>query len=79
MSLAWADASSEETWDMVSVSVATVARSSAVAVARLAKASTVSDWWSAVVLKVSTALARGKFCPAVRRKFSFHSQCAFAK
>ena len=79
MSLAWAEASSKEIWTMVSVSVATVARSAAVAVARLAKASTVSNWWSAVGLKVSTALARGKFYPAVRRKFAFHSRCAFAK
>ena len=38
-----------------------------------------SDWWFVVGLKVSTALARGKCCPAVRRKFAFHSRCAFAK
>ena len=74
MSLAWAESSSEEIWAMVSVSVATVARSVAVAVTRLAKAYTVSEWWSAVELKVSTVLARGKCCPAVRRKFAFHSR-----
>ena len=79
MSLAWAEASSEESWDMVSVRVATVARSVTVAVTRLAKASTVSDWWSAIGLKLSTALARGKCCSTVRRKFAFHSRCAFAK
>ena len=79
MRLAWAEASSEESWAMVSVSVETVARYAAVDVARLDNTSTVSDWWSAVELKVSTALARGKYCPAVRCKFAFHSQCAFAK
>ena len=79
MSLAWAEASSEEIWAMVSVSVVTVARSAAVAIAKLAKASTVSEWWSAVELKVSMALARGKYFPAVRPKFAFHSRYAFAK
>ena len=59
MSLAWAEASPEESWVMVSVSVATIARFDAVAVARFARASTVSDWWSDVELKVSTVLARG--------------------
>ena len=44
MSLAWTEASSEEIWAMVSVSVATVARSAAVAVSRFARASRVSDW-----------------------------------
>ena len=73
MSLAWAEESSEESWAMVSVRVATVARSTAVAVARFDRASTVSDWWSAVELKALAALARGKFCPAVRHKFAFHS------
>ena len=79
MSLAWDEASSEESWAIVSVSVVNVARSAALAVARLAKASTVSDWWSAVGLKVSTVLAQGKFFPALRRRFAFHSRCAFAK
>ena len=79
MSLAWADSSSEEIWAMVFIRVATVARSAAVAVARFVRSSTVSYWWSAVELKASTALARGKCCPVVRRKFSFHSRCAFAK
>ena len=53
--------------------MATVAQSADVAVARLDKAFTVSDWWFVVGLKVSTALARGKCCPAVRHKFAFHS------
>ena len=79
MRLAWDEASSKESWAMVSVSVATVTLSASVAVARLAKASTVSDRWSAVGLKVSMALARVKCCPAVRRKFAFHLRCAFAK
>ena len=79
MSLAWAEASFEESWAMVSVSVATVARYSGVDIARLAKAYTVSNWCSAVGLKVSTALARGKCCPAVRQNFAFHSRCAFVK
>ena len=73
MSLAWAEASSEESWDMVSVSVVNVPRSAAVAVSKFARDSTVSDWWSAVGVKVSTALAQGKCCPAVRRKFALHS------
>ena len=79
MSFAWAEASSEESWAIVYVSVATVARSSDVAVARLATASTVSDWWFVVGLKVSKAFAWGKCCSAVRRKFAFHSRCAFVK
>ena len=61
MSLAWAEAISDESWAMVSVSVETVAQSAAVDVARLSKSSTVSDWWSDVGLKVSTAFARGNF------------------
>ena len=52
MSLAWSESSSKESWYMVSVSVANFVRSAAMAVARLSKASTVSDWWSAVELKV---------------------------
>ena len=44
MSLAWAEASYKESWAMVSLRVATVARSAAVAVARFARASTVLDW-----------------------------------
>ena len=58
MSLDWAEKSSKESWAMVSVRVATVDRSAAVAVARFARASTVSNWYSAVELKASTALAR---------------------
>ena len=58
MSLDWAKASSKESWAMVSMSVETVARSVAVAVVRLAKVSTVSDWWFVVGLKVSTALEK---------------------
>ena len=73
MSFAWDEASSKESWDIVSVSVATVARSADVDIARLAKVSTLSDWWFVVGLKVSTALAWGKCCPAVRHKFAFHS------
>ena len=73
MILAWVEASSKEIWVMVYVRVANVARSAAVAVFRFARASTVSDWWSAVELKALAALARGKFCPAVRHKFAFHS------
>ena len=59
MSLAWAEASSEEIWEMMSVRVATVARSAAVAVDRFARASMVSEWWLAVELKASMALAQG--------------------
>ena len=44
ISFAWADASSDESWAIVSMSVATVALSTAVAVARLARASMVSAW-----------------------------------
>ena len=72
MSLAWAESSSEESWAMVYLSVVTVAQSAAVAVTRFARASNVSDWWLAVELKASTALARGIFFPAERRKFAFH-------
>ena len=79
MSLAWAEASSKESWAMVSVSLDTVARYAAVVVARLARASTVSDWWSAMELKESTGLAWETCCPVVRRKFDFYSQCASAK
>ena len=63
---------------MVSVNVATVALSSAVAVARLARASTVSAWW-VVRLVESTEFALGKCCPTVRRRFALHSRCDFAK
>ena len=79
MSLDWAEASYEKIWAMVYVRVATFARYAAVAVARFAKDSTVSDWWSDMELKASTALARGKCCPAVRRKFAFHSRCTLAR
>ena len=72
MSLAWAEASYKESWAMMSVSVANVAQSTDVAVARLAKASTVSNWCSTVGLKVSTAFVQGKCCPAVRCRFAFH-------
>ena len=79
MSLTWSEASSKESWTMVSVSVETVARFSGVDISRLDKASRVSDWCSAVGLKVSTTLAWGNFFPVVRRKFAFHSRCAFVK
>ena len=45
MSVVWVLSSSEESWVMVSVSVATVALSTVVAVATFDRASTVSDWW----------------------------------
>ena len=51
MSLAGAEECDEVIWEMVSVSVATVALSTVVAVATFDRASTVSDWWSAVELK----------------------------
>ena len=44
INFAWADASSDESWAIVSVKVATVALSATMAVVRLARASTVSDW-----------------------------------
>ena len=44
INFAWADASSDESWAIVSVKVATVALSADVAVARLARASTVLAW-----------------------------------
>ena len=44
INLAWANASSDESCAIVSVNVATVALSAAVAVARLARVSTVSAW-----------------------------------
>ena len=72
MSLDWAEASSNENWAVLAVIVATVARYSDVAFARLAKASTVSNWCSTVGLKVSTAFVQGKCCPAVRCRFAFH-------
>ena len=64
---------------MVSVSVATVARSAVVAVARFAKASTVSWLTAPEELDASTVLALGKCCPVVRRRYAFQSRCAFAK
>ena len=79
MSLAWTEASSDESWAMVSAIMATVALYATVAVAKLDKASTVSDWWSALGLKASTALEQGRCCPAVRHKFAFHSRSAFVK
>ena len=78
INLAWADASSNESCAMVSVNLATVAISAAVAVARLARASTVSAWWF-VRLVESTAFALGKCCPAVRLRFALHLRCALAK
>ena len=61
------------------MNVATVAQLNAVSVSRLAKASTVSNWWFVMGLKVSSALEQVKCCPAVRRKFAFYPRCAFAK
>ena len=46
----------------MSVKVATVALSAAVAVARLARASTVLAWWVVRIVE-STAFALGKCCP----------------
>ena len=54
---------------MVSVKVATVALSAAVAVARLARASTVSAWWFCTLV-ASTAFALVKCYPAVRHRFT---------
>ena len=44
INFAWADASSDKIWAIVSVRVDTVALSAAVAVSRLSRASTVSAW-----------------------------------
>ena len=44
INFAWSDESSDESWSIVSVKVATVALSAAVEVSRLARASTVSAW-----------------------------------
>ena len=78
ISLACANANSDESCAMVSVKVATVALSAAVAVARLARASTVSAWWFFTLVE-SIAFALGKCCTAVRRRFALHSRCALAK
>ena len=78
ISLACADANSNESCVMVSVKVATVDLSAAVAVSKLARASTVSAWWFCTLVE-STAFALGKCCPAVRRRFALHSRCALAK
>ena len=59
MSFACADANSEESCAIVSVKLATVALSAAVAVAKLSRASTVSAWWF-YTLVVSTAFSLGK-------------------
>ena len=75
ISLACADANSDKSCVIVSVKVATVALSAAVAIARLARASTVLAWWFVRILE-STAFALGKCCPAVRRRFALHSWCA---
>ena len=78
INLAWADANSDESCAMVSVNVATVDLSAAVAVARLERESTVSAWWF-VRLVESTVFALGNCCPAVRRRFALHLRCALAK
>ena len=78
ISLACADANSDESCAVVSVKVATVALSADVAVARLARVSTVLAWWFCTLVE-STAFALGKCCPAVRRRFALHSRCALAK
>ena len=44
INLAWADADSNESWEIVSVRVSAVALSAAVAVTRLVRAPTVSAW-----------------------------------
>ena len=67
VNFAWADASSDKSWAIVSVRVVTVALSAAMAVARLARALTVSAWVFVVVVEVWTAFARGKCFLAVRR------------
>ena len=77
INLAWVDANSDESCAMVSVNVAIVALSAAVAVARLARASTVLAWWFVILVEL-TAFAIGKCCPAVRRRFALHSRCALA-
>ena len=76
--MACADANSEESCVMISVKVAIVALSAAVAVAKLARALTVSAWWLCTLV-ASTAFALGKCCPAVRRRFALHLRCALAK
>ena len=78
ISFACADSNSGEICVIVSVKVATVALSAAVALAKLARASTVSAWWL-FTLVASTAFALGKCFPAVRRRFALHSRCALAK
>ena len=79
INLAWANANPNESFAMVSVSVATVALFAAVvAVARLARASTVLAWWVDRLVD-STVFSLGKCCPAVRRRFALHSRCALAK
>ena len=80
MSLAWADASSEERRAMVSVRVATVALSEAVVVARFARAFIVSA--CAVAFgegKPLTAFAQGKRVPTVSFKLALYSRWAVAK
>ena len=44
ISFAWVDVSSDKNWAIVSVSVATIALSAAVAITRLVRASMVSAW-----------------------------------
>ena len=65
ISLACADTNSDESCAMVSVKVATVAISAAVAVVRLARASTVLAWWFGTLVE-STAFDLGKCCPSPR-------------
>ena len=78
MSFACADANSEDSCAIVSVKVATVALSAAVAVAKLARVLTVSAWWFCTLV-ASTAFALGKCCPAVWRRFALHLRCALEK
>ena len=59
MIFACANANSEESCAIVSVKVSTVALSAAVAVAKLARASTVSAWWFCTLV-ASTSFALGK-------------------
>ena len=78
MSFAFVDANSEESCTIVSVKVATVDLSAAVAVAKLERASTVSAWWLCTLV-ASNVFVLGKCYPTVMRRFSLHSGCALAK
>ena len=87
MSLVCAEANSAESFATVSVSVATVARSAYVAVARFAKESErlpekeVKSGCPnmAGASKVGAALTRGKWAPAVGRRDFLQERCAFEK